>query len=85
MYGPSRFSEGRAFKTKGKVLLDTDRPRTGNNIFIFLLSFTNENQTVCRDVHAEHGFPSRNPINVTYGSKIDNLRYKPRKWCQVMS
>ena len=42
--------EGRAFKTEGKVFLDTDRPRPGNNIFIFLLSFTNENRTVCRDV-----------------------------------
>ena len=41
MYGPSHFGEGRAFKTEGKVFLDTDRPRPGNNIFIyFLLSFT---------------------------------------------
>ena len=42
MAGPSRFGEGRAFKTEGKVFLDTDRPRPGNNIFIFLLSFTKE-------------------------------------------
>ena len=27
-------------RTEGKVFLDTDRPRPGNNIFIFLLSFT---------------------------------------------
>ena len=42
--------EGRAFKTEGKVFLDTDRPRPGNNIFTFLLLFTNENRTFCRDV-----------------------------------
>ena len=36
MYGPSRFGEGRAYKTEGKVFLDTDRPRPGNNIFIFI-------------------------------------------------
>ena len=40
MYGPSRFSEVHTFKTEDKVFLDTDRPRPGNNIFIFLLSFT---------------------------------------------
>ena len=40
MYGPSRFGEVRAFKTEGKLFLDTDRPRPGNNILIFLLSST---------------------------------------------
>ena len=76
MYGPSRFGEGRAFKTEGKVFLDTDRPRE-----------TNEN----RNVYLNMCMPSAgfrragNPIDVSYGSKTDNLRYKPRKWCGVMS
>ena len=36
-------------------------------------------------MHAERRFPPRNPINVSYGSENDNLWYKPRKWCRVMS
>ena len=36
MCGQSRFGEGRAFKTKGKVFLYMDQPRLGNNIYFFL-------------------------------------------------
>ena len=52
MYGPSHFGEGRAFKTEGKVFLDTDRPRPGNNIYLFF-AIVYENRTVCRDVCIE--------------------------------
>ena len=52
-YGLSRFGEVRTFKTEGKVFLDTDRPRPGNNILIFLLSFTSGKCTKNRCVNQE--------------------------------
>ena len=38
-YGPSRFGKVRAFKPEGKVFLDTDRPRPGNNIYFFAVVY----------------------------------------------
>ena len=43
----------RTFKTLGKVFLDMDRPRPGNNIFIFLLSFTSGKCMKNRHVNQE--------------------------------
>ena len=89
MYDPSRFGEGRAFKTKGKVFLDTDRPRPVNNILIFCYHLQkNKNWTVSYVVMCAcqaRVSAEKSEKNVSYGSKTDNLRYKPRKWCRVMS
>ena len=73
--------------TEGKVFLDTDRPRPGNNIFIFWLSFYVLRMRIglFAVMCAERGFPPRNPTNVSYGYKTDNIRYKPRKWWRLIS
>ena len=79
--------EGHAFKTEAKVFLDTDRPRPGNNMYLFIDFCYRSRMRIglFAVLCAEREFPPRNPTNLSYGSKTDNLRYKPRELCQRSS